>query len=56
VAPTATRGYRDLAVTGTATRDDDRVDERPPLHALLKWDGRVYSTVAQQQAWTAWRQ
>ena len=56
MAPTATRGYRDLAVTGTATRDDGRVDERPAFHALLKWDGRVYSTDAQQQAWTAWRQ
>ena len=56
LAPTATRGYRDLAVTGMATRDDGRVDERPPFHALLKWDGRVYSLDAQQQAWTAWRQ
>ena len=56
VAPTSTRGYRDLAVTGTASRDDGRVDERPPIHALLKWDGRVYSTEAQQQAWTLWRQ
>jgi len=56
MAPTSTRGYRDLAVTGTATRDDDHVDERPPFHALLKWDGRVYSIEAQQRAWTAWRQ
>jgi hypothetical protein len=56
LAPTSTRGYRDLAITGVATRDDGRVDERPPFHALLKWDGRVYSIEAQQQAWTAWRQ
>jgi hypothetical protein len=56
LAPTSTRGYRDLAVTGTATRDDDHVDERPPLHALLKWDGRMYSIEAQQRGWTAWRQ
>ena len=56
LAPTSTRGYRDLAVTGTAARDDGRVDERPAFHALLKWDGRIYSTAAQQQAWTAWRQ
>jgi hypothetical protein len=56
LAPTSTRGYRDLAVTGTATRDDDHVDERPPFHALLKWDGRMYSIEAQQRAWTAWRQ
>ncbi len=56
LAPTSTRGYRDLVVTGTAARDDDRVDERPPFRALLKWDGRIYSTGEQQQAWTAWRQ
>jgi len=56
LAPTSTRGYRDLAVTGTATRDDGNVDERPPFHALLKWDGRIYSIDAQQRAWTAWRQ
>ncbi len=56
VAPTSTRGYRDLAVSGLATRDDGRVDERPPFHALLKWDGRVYSLNAQQQAWTLWKQ
>ncbi|MCK9687681.1 hypothetical protein [Scleromatobacter humisilvae] len=55
-APTSTRGYRDLAVTGLATRDDGSVDERPPFHALLKWDGRVYSLVEQQQAWTIWKQ
>jgi hypothetical protein len=56
MAPSATRGYRDLAVTGTAARDDDRVDERPPFNAVLKWDGRVYSIGAEQRAWTAWRQ
>jgi hypothetical protein len=56
MAPSATRGYHDLAVTGTAARDDDRVDERPPFHAVLKWDGRVYSIGAEQRAWTAWRQ
>jgi len=56
LAPTSTRGYRDLAVTGTAARDDDHVDERPPFRALLKWDGRMYSIEAQQRAWTAWRQ
>jgi hypothetical protein len=56
LAPTSTRGYRDLAVTGAATRDDGRADERPPFHGLLKWDGRVYSIDAQQQAWTLWRQ
>ena len=56
VAPTSTRGYRDLAVTGLATRDDGRVDERTPFHGLLKWDGRVYSLEAQQQAWTLWKQ
>jgi len=56
LAPTSTRGYRDLAVTGAATRDDDHVDERTPFHGLLKWDGRTYSIDAQQRAWTAWRQ
>jgi len=38
-----------------ATRDDDRVDERPPFQALLKWDGRTYAIGAEQQAWAAWR-
>ena len=56
LAPTSTRGWRDLVVTGMATRDDGRVDERPLFRALLKWDGRIYSIDAQQQAWTAWRQ
>jgi hypothetical protein len=56
LAPTSTRGYRDLVVTGTASRDDGHLDERPPLRAVLKWDGRVYSINEQQQAWTAWRQ
>jgi len=56
LAQTSTRGYRDLMVTGLASRDDGRVDERPPFATLLKWDGRIYSIDAQQQAWTAWRQ
>jgi hypothetical protein len=56
LAPTSTRGYRDLVVTGMAARDDGRVGERPPFRSVLKWDGRVYSLVEQQQAWTAWRQ
>ena len=56
VAPTATRGYHDLAIAALATRDDGRVDERLPFHALLKWEGRVYSLEAQQQAWTSWKQ
>ena len=56
LAPTSTRGWRDLVVTGVAARDDDRLDERPPFSAVLKWDGRIYSIDAQQQAWTAWRQ
>jgi hypothetical protein len=56
LAPTSTRGYRDLAVTGVASRDDGHPDERPPFGTVLKWDGRIYSIDAQQQAWTAWRQ
>jgi hypothetical protein len=56
LAPTSTRGYRDLVVTGTAARDDGHVDERPVLRTVLKWDGRVYSTDEQQRAWTTWRQ
>ena len=56
LAPTSTRGYRDLVVIGTATRDDGRVDERPVLRSVLKWDGRMYSTDEQQRAWTTWRQ
>ena len=56
LAPTSTRGYRDLVVSGSASRDDGHPDERPPFSAVLKWDGRVYSIDAQQQAWTTWRQ
>jgi hypothetical protein len=56
LAPSSTRGYRDLVVTGAASRDDGHLDERPPFSAVLKWDGRIYSIDAQQQAWTAWRQ
>ncbi len=56
LAPTSTRGYRDLVVTGGATRDDGHLDERPALRSVLKWDGRVYSTEEHQRAWTTWRQ
>jgi len=56
LAPTSTRGYRDLVVTGTASRDDGHLEERPPFRAVLKWDGRVYSIDEQQKAWTDWRQ
>ncbi len=56
LAPTATRGYRDLVVTGTASRDDGRADERPALRTTLKWDGRVYSLDEQQRAWVQWKQ
>ena len=56
LATTSTRGYRDLVVTGTASRDDGHLEERPPFRAVLKWDGRVYSIDEQQKAWTAWRQ
>ncbi len=56
LATTSTRGYRDLVVTGTASRDDGHVDERPPIRTELKWDGRVYSTDDQQRQWREWRQ
>ena len=56
LAPTSTRGYRDLVVTGTALRDDGHLEERPVLRSVLKWDGRMYSTDEQQRAWTSWRQ
>ncbi len=56
LAPTSTRGYRDLVVTGSASRDDGHLEERPVLRSVLKWDGRVYSIDEQQRAWTAWRQ
>ena len=56
LAPTSTRGYRDLVVTGSAARDDGHLDERPVLRSVLKWDGRVYSIDEQQRAWTTWRQ
>ena len=55
LAPTSTRGYRDLVVTGTASRDDGHLEEHPVLRSLLKWDGRVYSLDEQQRAWTTWR-
>ena len=56
MAPTSTRGYRDLVVAGTASRDDGHLEERPILRSVLKWNGRVYSIDEQQRAWTAWRQ
>jgi len=56
LAPTSTRGWRDLVVTGAASRDDGHLDERPSFSAVLTWDGRMYSIGAQQQAWAAWRQ
>jgi len=56
LAPTSTKGWRDLVVTGTASRDDGHLDERPHFSAVLTWDGRMYPIGTQQQAWTAWRQ
>jgi hypothetical protein len=56
LAPTSTRGYRDLVVTGTASRDDGHLEEHPVLRSVLKWDGRVYSLDEQQRAWTTWRE
>jgi len=56
LAQTSTRGWRDLVVTGTASRDDGHPDERPGLRTELKWDGRIYSIGQQQRAWTAWKQ
>jgi hypothetical protein len=56
LAQGSTRGWRDLMVTGLASRDDGRVDERPPFATVLQWNGRIYSIDTQQQAWTAWRQ
>jgi len=56
LAPTSTRGYRDLVVSGTASRDDGHLEERTVLRSVLKWDGRIYSTDEQQRAWTTWRQ
>jgi len=56
LAPTSTRGWRDLVVTGVASRDDSHPDDRPPFSATLTWDGRIYAIDAQQQAWAAWRQ
>ena len=56
LAPTSTRGYRDLVVTGAASRDDGHLEERPAFRCVLKWDGRVYSIEEQQRAWLAWRQ
>ncbi len=56
LAPTSTRGWRDLVVTGSAARDDDHLDERPPLRSVLKWDGHGYPLDAQRAAWTTWKQ
>jgi hypothetical protein len=56
LATTSTRGYRDLVVTGSASRDDGHADERPAIRTVLKWDGRVYSTDDQQRLWREWRQ
>jgi hypothetical protein len=56
LATTSTMGYRDLVVTGSASRDDGHLDERAPFSAVLRWDGRAYSTDELRQAWTTWRQ
>jgi hypothetical protein len=56
LAPGTTHGYRDLVVTGAASRDDGHLDERPAFRGVLKWDGRIYSTDEQQRAWQDWRQ
>ena len=56
LAPTSTHGYRDLVVTGAASRDDGHLEERPAFRSVLKWDGKLYSTEEQQRAWVAWRQ
>jgi hypothetical protein len=56
LAPTSTKGWRDLVVTGTASRDDGQPDERPGFSAMLKFDGRVYPIGEQAAAWTTWRQ
>ena len=56
LAPTSTRGYRDLVVTGAASRDDGHLEERPGLRSVLTWDGKVYSIEEQQRAWRAWRE
>lgn len=56
LASTSTHGYRDLVVTGAASRDDGHLEERPAFRSVLKWDGKVYSTEEQQRAWLAWRE
>ena len=56
LANASTRGYRDLVVTGGASRDDGQPDGRPALRALLKWDGHGYSIDEQQRDWTTWKQ
>ena len=56
LAPTSTRGYRDLVVTGRPRATTATSTSARRSAPLLKWDGRVYSTDDQQQAWTAWRQ
>ena len=56
LAPGTTNGFRDLAITASATRDDGQKTARAPLRRILKFDGRSYLLNELQVAWAAWRQ
>jgi hypothetical protein len=49
------RGWRDLALTATAHRDDGRPPRRKPLHVRVPFDGHGYSLDAFRDAYWQWR-
>jgi hypothetical protein len=54
VQDTATRGYRDLSVTGTATRDDGQPSRGKPFRFRLRYDGRAYSSGSMFESFRRW--
>jgi hypothetical protein len=54
VQDTATRGYRDLSLTGTATRDDGQPSTGKPFRSRLRYDGRGYPLGTMVESFRRW--
>jgi hypothetical protein len=54
VQDTATRGYRDLSVTGTAARDDGQPSKGKPFRYRLRYDGRAYFFDSMFESFRRW--
>ena len=48
-------GWRDLALTVTARRDDHKASRLKPLHVRVPWDGQSYPLDAFDKAQAQWR-